>query len=156
MDKIVDSATASGPICYQKVRSAIAAGIRLEMRDPDIFMFRNLGRMTVKELDCFDPTDPLTWNDEELDWRCKKCGDIFITCAVLHVMMLSKMVQEGKSPRLEHERHLASNGMWLEGPSEMLPVPGSTRANSLKETFDQLWMQLSHHLKVWSEKNRVT
>jgi hypothetical protein len=65
----------------------------------------------------------------------KKCGDIFITCAVLHNMMLSEMVREGKPPRLERGRHLVSNCMWLEGPSEMLPVPGSVRANRLKEVF---------------------
>ncbi len=27
------------------------------------------------------------------------CGQIFLTCAVLHNMMLSEMVQEGKPPR---------------------------------------------------------
>ena len=87
----------------------------------------------------------------------KKCGDIFITCAVLHNMMTSKMVREGKSPRIERGRHLASDGMWLEGPSEeMLPVPSNARANRLKEAFDQRRMQLSHHLKVWKERNTVT
>ena len=30
-------------------------------------MFRNVRRMTVEDLDRFDPTDPLTSNDEELD-----------------------------------------------------------------------------------------
>ena len=32
-----------------------------------IFMFRNVRLMTVEDLDRFDPTDPLTSNDEELD-----------------------------------------------------------------------------------------
>jgi hypothetical protein len=87
----------------------------------------------------------------------KICGDIFLTCAVLHNMMLTEMVREGRPPRIERGRHLARDGMWLEGPSEeMLPVPGNARANMLKEAFDERRMQLSHHLKVWKERNRVT
>jgi hypothetical protein len=112
-----------------------------------------------KDVECVFGIMKACWSslDKGFKYReMQKCGDIFITCAVLHNMMLSKMVREGKPPRLEHGRHLASDGMWLEGPSEMLPVPGSARANSLKEAFDQQRMQLSHHLKVWSEKNCVT
>jgi hypothetical protein len=87
----------------------------------------------------------------------KICGDIFLTCAVLHNMMLTEMVREGRPPRIERGRHLARDGMWLEGPSEeMLPVPSNARANRLKEAFDQRRMQLSHHLKVWKERNTVT
>jgi hypothetical protein len=67
MDDIFDSPTTSSSIRYQDVRSAIVAGIRLEMRIPNIFMFRNVRRMTVEDLDRFDPTDPLTSNDEEFD-----------------------------------------------------------------------------------------
>jgi hypothetical protein len=70
-------------------------------------------------------------------------------------MMLSEMVQEGKPPRLERGRHLASDGIWLEGASEMLPVPGTARTNRLKDAFDQRWMLLSHHLRVWTEKNKL-
>ncbi len=85
----------------------------------------------------------------------KTCGDIFVPCAVLHNMILSEMVREGRLPRLQRGRHLASDGIWLEGPLEMLPVPGSASANRLKEAFDQQWMLLSHHLRVWREKNKM-
>ena len=52
----------------------------------------------------------------------KTCGQIFFTCAVLHNMMLSEMVREGKPP-LQRGVHLASSGIWIEGPSDSLPVP---------------------------------
>ena len=54
----------------------------------------------------------------------KTCGHIFMTCAVLHNMMLSEMVREGKPHHLQRGVHLASAGMRLEGPSEIIPVPG--------------------------------
>ncbi len=48
----------------------------------------------------------------------KTCGDIFLTCAVLHNMMLGEMVREDKPPCLQRGVRLANNDMWLEGPSE--------------------------------------
>jgi hypothetical protein len=80
------------------------------------------------------------------------CGHIFMTCAVLHNMMLSEMVREGKPPRLQRGAHLASAGMWLEGPSEILPVPGNDDAVKLKKAFDLRRLQLCHHLRIWKEK----
>ena len=85
----------------------------------------------------------------------KTCGQIFLTCAVLHNMMLSEMVQEGKPPCLQRGVHLASDGIWLEGPSESLPVPGTDNATKLKEAFDQRRMQLCHHLRIWRDKNKT-
>ena len=70
-------------------------------------------------------------------------------------MMTSEMVWEGKPPRLERGRHLASDGMWLGGASKMLPVPGTATSNRLKEAFDQRRMILAHHLRVWREKNKM-
>ena len=107
---------------------------------------------------CFWDYEKACWSslDKGFKYReMKKCGDIFITCAVLHNITLGEMVREGTPPRLERRRHLASDGMWLEGPSEMLPVPGSARANRPKEAFDQRQMLLSHHLRVWREKNKM-
>jgi hypothetical protein len=85
----------------------------------------------------------------------KTCGQIFLTCAVLHNMMLSEMVREGKPPCLQRGVHLASNGIWLEGPSESLPVLGTDNATKLKEAFDQRRMQLCHHLRIWRDKNKT-
>ena len=85
----------------------------------------------------------------------KTCGQIFLTCAVLHNMMLSKMVREDKPPRLQWGVHLASNsGMWIEGPMDPLPVPGTDNARRLKEAFDQRRMQLCHHLRIWCDMYR--
>jgi len=85
----------------------------------------------------------------------KTCGQIFLTCAVLHNMMLSEMVREDKPPRLQRGGHLASNsGMWIEGPTDPLPVPGTDDARRLKEAFDQRRMQLCHHLRIWCDMNR--
>ena len=67
-------------------------------------------------------------------------------------MMLSKMVREGKPPRLQRGVHLASSGMWLKGPSETIPVPGTDDATKLKNAFDLRRMQLCHHLRIWKDK----
>ena len=69
----------------------------------------------------------------------KICGDIFRTCAVLHNMMLTEMVREGKPSRLRRGQHLANDGgMWLEGPSEMSQeVTGNGDKRELKEAFDR-------------------
>ena len=75
------------------------------------------------------------------------CGHIFMTCAVLHNMKLSEMMQEGKPPCLQCGAHLASAGMWLEGPSEIIPVPGND-----EKAFDLRRLQLCHHLRIWKEK----
>ena len=86
----------------------------------------------------------------------KTCGQIFLTCAVLHNMMLSKMVREGRPPRLQRGVHLASkNGIWIEGPSDSPPaVPGSKNASRLTEAFHQRRIQLCHHLRIWCDKNK--
>jgi hypothetical protein len=70
-------------------------------------------------------------------------------------MMLSEMVRDGKPPRLQRGVHLASDGIWLEGPLESLPVPGTDNATKLKEAFDQRRMQLCHHLHIWRDKNKT-
>jgi hypothetical protein len=83
------------------------------------------------------------------------CGQIFMTCAVLHNMMLSKMVREGKPPCLQCGVHLASAGMWLKEPSESIPVPGTDDATKLRDAFDRRRMQLCHHLCIWKDKVRA-
>jgi hypothetical protein len=69
-------------------------------------------------------------------------------------MMLSEMVREGKPPYFQWGVHLASNGIWIEGPSDSLPVPGTDNASRLRDAFDQRRMQLCHHLRIWSDKNQ--
>ena len=85
----------------------------------------------------------------------KTCGEIFLTCAVLHNMMVSKMVREDKPPHLVRGVRLANNGMWLEGPSEEKPNQGNKNSAELKEAFDERRMQLCHHLRVWRDLNKV-
>jgi len=84
------------------------------------------------------------------------CGQIFLTCAVLHNMMLSEMVREGKPPCLQRGVNLASkNGIWIEGPLDSLPaVPGTDDESRLREAFHQCRMQLCHHLQIWCDKNK--
>ena len=85
----------------------------------------------------------------------KICHDIFLTCAVLHKRMLSEMVREGTPSCLQRGIHLASDGMWLEGPSESsAPVRNNASAKRLMLEFDRRRTLLSHHLQVWREKNK--
>ena len=67
----------------------------------------------------------------------KTCGEIFLTCAVLHNMMLGEMVREDKPPRLQQNVRLANNGMWLEGPSEEQSDLSNKHAAELKAAFDE-------------------
>ena len=83
--------------------------------------------------------------------KMKTCGEIFLACAVLHKMILSEMVREGRPPLLQRGVHLVSDGMWLEGPSQMVPVPGTDNLKKLKEAFDLRWTQLCHHLRIWKD-----
>ncbi len=69
--------------------------------------------------------------------------------------MLSEMVWEGKPHRLQRGVHLASAGMRLEGPSEIIPVPGTDDTTKLKDAFDRRRMQLCHHLRNWKDKVRA-
>ena len=70
-------------------------------------------------------------------------------------MMLSEMVRDDKVSRLHRGQHLANDGMWLEGPTEMSEsVPGNEDTRKLKEEFDRRRTLLAHHLKVWREKNK--
>ncbi len=85
----------------------------------------------------------------------KICGKIFLTCAVLHNMMLREMVREDKPPRLQRGVRLPNDGMWLDSPSEEQTDPETKNAAQLKEVFDERRMQLCHHLIVWRDKNRV-
>ena len=85
----------------------------------------------------------------------KTCGDIFLTCAVLHNMMLVEMLREDKPSPLQRGLCSASDGMWLEGPSDEQTDSDKTDAAELKEAFEKRRMQLCHHLRVWKDKNRV-
>ena len=87
--------------------------------------------------------------------KMKVCGDIFRTCAVLHNMMLSEMVRDDTASRLHRGQHLANDGMWLEGPTEMTQsVAGNEDTRKPKEEFYCCRTLLAHHLKVWREKNK--
>ena len=86
----------------------------------------------------------------------KVCGQIFLTCAVLHNMMLREMDRKEKAPRLQRGVHVADDGIWIEGPSERLPVVCTSNVIRLKNAFDQRRMLLCHHLRIWRDKNRAT
>ncbi len=85
----------------------------------------------------------------------KVCQEKFLTCAVLHNMMLSEMVCEDNPSWLQCGRHLASNGVWLEGASEpCASVPGYACSKQLKLEFERRCTLLSHHLRVWRDRNK--
>ncbi len=60
MDHILDAD--GGFIRYHDLRSAVAERISLEMTDPEVWLLRNLRRMTVSEIKCFDPFAAVTGN----------------------------------------------------------------------------------------------
>ena len=81
------------------------------------------------------------------------CRKIFVTCCVLHNMMLDEMVREEKAPRIGRGCSIGDDNVWLEGPSEEVPVlPSDAVQRSLKVKFDKRRMLLCHHLKHWKEK----
>jgi hypothetical protein len=113
--------------------------------------FSTLVESIRKDIECVFGILKARWTclDKGFKYReIETWGQIFLTCAVLHNMMLSKMVWEGKPPRLKRGVYLASNGIWLEGPSEMLPLEMTNSAAKLKDAFDQRRGQLCHHVRI--------
>ena len=81
-----------------------------------------------KDVECVFGILKSRWSCLDRGFKYRKmqtCQQIFWTCAVLHNMMLSEMVREGKPSRLQCGEHLARDGMWLEGPSESSSAPAT-------------------------------
>jgi hypothetical protein len=79
----------------------------------------------------------------------KVCWEIFI-CNLLCATQydVSKMVCEDSPSWLQHGCHLASDGMWLEGPSQpCAPVPVDASLKRLKLEFSCCQTLPSHHLR---------
>ena len=86
--------------------------------------------------------------------RIQICQHTFFACCVLHNMMLDEMVREEPPPRLGRGCQMPNDGIWLEGPTELLPSNENT-----SKTFTMLKLQLhrrrnilAHHLWVWKSK----
>ena len=50
-------------------------------------------------------------------WDITVCGKIFVTCCILHNMMLDLMVREEKANRIGRGCSIGTAWMWLEGPT---------------------------------------
>ncbi len=147
----------NGYICWP---TTICLYMQLESggtRLKDLF-YTNLESMR-KEVECIFGILKSCWGSLDRGfkhWKVKVCGDIFRTFTVLHNMMLTEMVSEGRPLHLQQGHHLASHGgMWLEGPSKMpQPVLGKVDSGRLKAAFNHCWTLLAHHLRVWREINK--
>ncbi len=86
--------------------------------------------------------------------RIQICQHTFFACCVLHNMMLDEMVREEPPPRLGRGCQMPNDGIWLEGPTELLPSNENTSKTftMLKLQFHRRRNLLAHHLWVWKSK----
>jgi len=86
--------------------------------------------------------------------RIQICQHTFFACCVLRNMMLDEMVREEPPPRLGRGCQMPNDGIWLEGPTELLPSNENTSKTftMLKLQFNRRRNLLAHHLWVWKSK----
>ena len=84
----------------------------------------------------------------------KVCQDVFMTCCVLHNMMLDKMEREEAPPRIGRGCHMPYDGMWLEGPSAVGPTTGkrTQQDKEMSMDFHRRRNILADHIRVWKSK----
>ena len=85
--------------------------------------------------------------------RIQVCQHIFVSCCVLHNMMLDEMIREEPPPRIGRGCCMPNDGVWLEGPTELgVEQHVSKTTNLLKLNFHRRRNLLAHHLWVWKSK----
>ncbi len=81
----------------------------------------------------------------------KTCQLIFVSCCVLHNMMLDEMTKDDSNSKISRGICLPNDGVWLQGPTQP-PVISASSSNKAKELviqFHERRNKLSTHLKLW-------
>jgi hypothetical protein len=83
------------------------------------------------------------------------CEKVFVTCCVLHNMMLDEMVREPPPPRVGRGCRMPNDGMWLDGPTELSVedmYPQSADGKKERAEFHRRRNILATHIVHWKVK----
>ena len=108
-----------------------------------------------KDVECCFGILKARWKSLDFGFKHRRvqiCQHIFVACCVLHNMMLDEMQREEPPPRVGRGCRMPNDGIWLEGPTEILASNGSNRLTILKLQFHRRRNLLAHHLWVWKSK----
>ena len=80
----------------------------------------------------------------------KTCQRIFVSCCVLHNMMLDEMTQDDANSKISRGISLPNDGVWLQGHTEqpVISASSSKKAKELAIQFHERRNKLSTHLKL--------
>ncbi len=87
--------------------------------------------------------------------RIVVCEMVFLTCCVLHNMMLDEMKREPPPERLGHGCQMPDGGMWLAGPAELTDEelhPTSRIDKWRRNEFHRRRTLLAKHIWWWNVK----
>jgi hypothetical protein len=87
--------------------------------------------------------------------RILVCQKVFVTCCVLHNMMLDEMVREPAPPRVGRGCCMPDDGIWLDGPTELSMEdmnPKNAQDKKLRVEFHRRRNILATHIAQWKVK----
>ena len=83
------------------------------------------------------------------------CRKIFVTCCILHNMMLDEMVRDDMVPRVGRGCSIGTDGIWLSGHTTTNTDKHTSVDRRLQKEFYDRRQRLAHHLRHWKEKLRT-
>lgn len=123
---------------YLRWRTLICPFKHASINTPEGYFSKNLERVR-KDVECIFGILKKRWRllDYGIRFRDIKVADkIFVTCCILHNMMLSEVQREynnsNNRPRIGRGCPIDGSAMWLEGPTEAPPMPPSDRAEATR------------------------
>ena len=76
----------------------------------------------------------------------KVCEKIFVSCAVLHLLMLDETVRGDRGDPVPRGHPLAGDGMWIEGPADFMEEEGGIDSlTTLARQWGQRRKRLVYH-----------
>ena len=73
------------------------------------------------------------------------CENVFVTCCILHNMMLDEMDRDQNAPRAQHGQPLPGEGLWIRGPGA--PPTYDPAESDLAHKWGKRRMNLARHLE---------
>jgi hypothetical protein len=89
-------------------------------------------------------------------WNIKICQQLFVTCCVLHNMMLDEMMKDDSKSKIGRGVCLPNDGIWLAGhtPKPVISTISSNKTKELSIKFHERRSILATHLNVWQRVSK--
>jgi len=113
-----------------------------------------------KDVECVFGILKERWSYLQQGFRFRRihiCQQIFVSCCVLHNMMLDEMTKDDANSKIGRGCCLPNDGMWLEGATEMTVVDTkrlNKQARQLSMKFHSRRKILATHLHIWRIKSK--